>query len=141
MLPQDITKALSAALKDNECARVKELITNCADVNQANAEGMRLLQYAAETGCMRCLALLLNHGADIEATATMNAPSAVSIAASNGHLDALKYLLNNCVDESVTNGAKKSNRHCITLVSTARSMLCTTSLRSTVNIAFSEFRI
>ena len=107
MSPENIAEKLSKALKDNECACVEELIANGANVNQADAEGARPLQHAAGTGCMRCLTLLLDHGADIQATITMEAPSAVSIAASNGHIDALKCLLDNCTDESVINGEKE----------------------------------
>ena len=68
MSSENIAEELSVALKNNECARVEELIANDADVNQADAEGLRPLQNAAQTGCMRCIELLLNNGADIRAT-------------------------------------------------------------------------
>ena len=107
MALQGNAEMLSKAIKDNECARVEELIANGVDINQVDAEGSRPLQHAAQTGCMRCLKLLLNHGADIQATVTMDAPSAVSIAASNGYMDVLKCLLNNCAHENVINGKKE----------------------------------
>ena len=68
---------------------------------------MRPLQHAAKTGCMRCMTLLLNHGADILATVTMYRRSAVSIAASNGHVDALQCLLNNCSDDIINGENEK----------------------------------
>ena len=98
---------MSKALKDNECTHVEELIANGADVNQASVKGTRPLQHAAKTGCTRCVTLLLNRGADIQATATIEAPSAVSIAASNGHQKALKCLLNKCTDKSIIDGKEE----------------------------------
>ena len=107
MTPQNDVDKLSKALKNNECARVEELIAKGADVNQADAEGTKPLQHVVKTGCMCCLTLLLNNGADIRATATMDVPSAVSIAASNGHIDALKCLLNNCADDIINGENEK----------------------------------
>ena len=107
MAPRGRAEKLSAALRNNKCARVEKLIVNGADVNQADAEGTKPLQNAAESGCMQCLTVLLNHGAGIGATVSMDAPSAVSIAAANGHVDALKYLLDRCTDESVINGERE----------------------------------
>ena len=107
MSPENTAEKLSKALKDNDCVQIESLIANGVDVNQIDAEGTRPLRHVAETGCMHCLTLLLNYGADIGTTATMNAPSAVSIAASNDHTDVLKCLLDNCVDESIINGEKE----------------------------------
>ena len=67
MSSEDIAEKLSNALNDDECARVEQLIANGADVNQADAQGTRPLQHAAESGCTRCLTLLLSRGAEIEA--------------------------------------------------------------------------
>ena len=64
MTPQDYTEELVRALKRNKCARVGELIANGADINRADAKGMRPLQYAAVIGCARCLRTLLGHGAE-----------------------------------------------------------------------------
>lgn len=107
MSPKDVAGTLSEALKDNDCARVEELIADGAGVSRIDTKRMRPLRYAAESGCMQCVTLLLSRGADVQATVSMNAPSALSIAASNGHVDVLECLLNNCVDESIINGEKE----------------------------------
>ena len=107
MSSESVKGKLPKALKDNECTRVEKLISNGVDVNQIDAKGVWPLQYAANVGCTFCVTLLLSRGADIRATATMEALSAVSIAANNGHIDALKCLLSNCNDESIISGVEE----------------------------------
>lgn len=67
---------------------------NSVEVNTKSKEGMTAINYAALSGNIECLKILLDNGAKIETTGKMRMTPLIC-AASKGHLEAVKYLLEN----------------------------------------------
>jgi ankyrin repeat protein len=69
------------------------------------------LHWAATNGSVKCIGLLLQHGADIEAT-TSDGSTALHVAAANGQLPAIKYLLEKGAKKEVSNDKGWLLLHC-----------------------------
>lgn len=81
---------------------VKVLLKVIDDIN-FQPKDFPLLQLAARNGQVAVMELLLNHGADINATANQErGQTALQMAAGGGHLDAMKLLLDRGADINPT---------------------------------------
>ena len=96
-------KLLNAAFC-NECARVRALINDGANVNCTNEYGWTPLHCAVFRNCLACTKLLLEHNADIDKR-TGNGSTAAHVAASRGHLTILKCLLDNGASVTITDAS------------------------------------
>ena len=74
-------------IKHGRQAAVEQYLDNGGNVNLANRNGWSLLICAAFKGNSRILTLLLDRGADIDATTNPSYESALDLAAAGGHVE------------------------------------------------------
>ena len=98
-------KTLIEYIQNDEIEKVKALIEKGADVNQADETGVTPAMWAAYKGNVEILDLLAKKGADMNHVGVLNIGEnypgtyytyAVNAAAGEGHLDAVRYLVENC---------------------------------------------
>ena len=98
-------KTLIEYIKNDETEKVKAAIEKGADVNQTDENGATPAMWAAYKGNVKILDLLAKKGVDMNHVGLLSIgekyPStfytyAVNAAAGEGHLDAVKYLVEDC---------------------------------------------
>lgn len=98
-------KTLIEYIQNDEIEKVKALIEKGADVNQTDETGVTPAMWAAYKGNVEILDLLAKKGADMNHVGVLNIGEnysgtyytyAVNAAAGEGHLDAVRYLVENC---------------------------------------------
>ena len=92
-------------IKKDETEKAKVLIEKGADVNQTDENGATPAMWAAYKGNVEILDLLAKKGADMNHVGVLNIGEnypgtyytyAINAAAGEGHLDAVRYLVENC---------------------------------------------
>lgn len=93
------------AVADGDATRVKFLINigQQARVNQPNKQGFTALQQSCKDGRIDVVNVLLNHGADINATGRKDR-TALHLAATGGYADIVELLIKSCVNLTVKDG-------------------------------------
>lgn len=81
-----------AAMQDDE-ERVRALIAEGADVNEAQGDGMTALHWAAERGNVKVAEMLVQAGADVAAVTRLGAYTPLHLASQNGHGAVARLLL------------------------------------------------
>lgn len=82
---------LIEAVKTGNVESVQQLITSGADLNQADKQGWRPLNWAAARGKLEIVQLLLQHGAAVDAVGIdQRTPAMIALAA--GHANAARLL-------------------------------------------------
>ena len=84
--------ALMMAASEDEAEIVAYLLQQGADVNQQH-NGWTALLEAADEGSLRSMKHLLKAGAEVDFYWTQESPTAISMAASEGHLECLQLLV------------------------------------------------
>lgn len=77
---------------------VRQLLQSGADVNEAHADGMSALHWAAERGDHQMIEVLLTAGAESQAATRIGEYTPLHIASRNGHLDAVRTLVTGGAD-------------------------------------------
>ena len=85
-------EALLQAAKDGNINKVKELLSEGANVNAKDSNGKTALMYAAEKGYLDIVKLLVNGGANIHAKDSKG-KTAIMYALDNKHKDIAAYLM------------------------------------------------
>lgn len=97
---------------DGDVEAVRTLLRQGADVNEAMADGMSGLHWAADRGDMELLDVLLTAGAEVESATRIGEYRPLHIAARNGHADAVQRLLEAGADvEARTNPSGSTALH------------------------------
>lgn len=108
-------KTLVDYIKDDETEKAKASIEKGADVNQTDETGANAVMWAAYKGNVKILDLLAKKGADMNHVGVLSIGEqypgtyytyAINAAAGEGHLDAVKYLVEDC-DVPVDNYGKE----------------------------------
>ena len=95
-------KTLIDYIKNDETEKAKNAIENGSDVNQTDETGATPAMWAAYNGKIELLDLLVKNGADANRSGILNVNSerfgtvytnAINAAAGEGHLEAVKYLI------------------------------------------------
>ena len=95
-------KTLIEYIKNDETEKAKNVIENGADVNQTDETGATPAMWAAYNGNIEILNILVKNGADANHSGILNVNSerfgtvytnAINAAAGEGHLEAVKYLI------------------------------------------------
>src|SRR6218665_521285 len=103
--------ALLLATQNNSCDLVDFLLREChADPEQVgkvvidneNIEDASALWCAAAIGCLRCVKVLLDHGANVNTTTSTNS-TPLRAACFDGHLEIVKYLVDHNADIELAN--------------------------------------
>ncbi len=98
-------KTLIEYIQNDETEKAKALIEKGADVNQTDETGANAVMWAAYKGNVGILDLLAKKGADMNHVGVLSIGEqypdtyytyAINAAAGEGHLDAVKYLIENC---------------------------------------------
>lgn len=87
------TPAVAEAAEKGDIAAVKKLISQGADVNTAEGDGMTALHWAAEHGDAALTDALLAAHANVKATTRINAYTPLHIAAKTGNPDVVAALI------------------------------------------------
>lgn len=104
--PGKETTIISAA-SNGSVDRLKELLKDGADVNEADEEGRTALHWSAGYSEIECMKALIEAKCDINAV-DENSNTALSYAAGYGNEEAVKLLLDNDADVSVKNAEGKT---------------------------------
>jgi hypothetical protein len=104
--PGKETTIISAA-SNGSVDRLKELLADGADVNEADEEGRTALHWSAGYSEIECMKALIEAKCDINAV-DENSNTALSYAAGYGNEDAVKLLLDHKADVSVKNAEGKT---------------------------------
>ena len=81
------------AAKNSDIAKVKVLLTQKADVNGAQGDGMTALHWAAFRDDAELAQILIKAGANVKATTRIGAITAIALAAKNGNPEIIAALL------------------------------------------------
>ena len=92
----DQNEQLWAAARLGDASRVAELLAQGADPNAEFREGGTALHFAAQRGYDNVVRVLLEHGADVQATERLNQTSALHFAI--GHPETVKVLMSHGAD-------------------------------------------
>jgi ankyrin repeat protein len=84
---------VSDAAKMGDVAKVKTLLTQKADVNGAQGDGMTALHWAAFRDDVELMQILLKAGANVKATTRIGAITPLALAAKNGNPEMIEALL------------------------------------------------
>src|SRR5688572_22914420 len=96
-----------AAMARNRDA-VKALLTNGADVNAAQGDGMTALHWAARNGDAELAQMLLFAGANVKAATRLGGYTPLMMAADQGHATVIAALLTGGADAKASNADRKS---------------------------------
>ena len=90
---QSLNEALWEAARKGEVETAKKLIAQGAEINAKTRHGATALFYAADRGNVEMIKTLLEHGADINLKDTFYSATAISWAAYNDRVDAVRLML------------------------------------------------
>jgi len=90
---EDPAEELLAAARKGDVAAVKGLLDKGVDVNSKNRYGATALSYACDRGNLELVTLLIERGADVNASDTFYKATPITWATMNGHVDVIKLLL------------------------------------------------
>lgn len=93
-------KLYDAAIVGDE-NKVRELLPDCLDVNEPDDYGETPLHYAADSGHVSIIELLLRYGAEIDGR-NRHRQTPLMRAAMFGHLEAVRFLLDKDADPKLT---------------------------------------
>ncbi|KAJ6160635.1 hypothetical protein N7470_004031 [Penicillium chermesinum] len=104
-------KALNTATDEGHVEVVKILLEHDADVLKPDGAGMEPFYCAALEGNLELMKIFYEKGGDVNETGQTDGWSAISAAGSNGHIDAVKFLLDKGADLSTRNARKRTALH------------------------------
>lgn len=90
---EDVSEQLLAAARKSDAVAVKALLAKGADVDAKTSYGVTALSFAADRGSLEIVKILLEHGADINATDNFYHMTIVERAASKGYAEIVGLLL------------------------------------------------
>ena len=90
---EDPAEELLAAARKGDVAAVRAFLDKGVDVNSKNRYGATALSYACDRGNLDLVTLLIERGADVNATDTFYKATPITWATMNGHADVVKVLL------------------------------------------------
>jgi len=104
--PPDVAEdeQLMVAARDNDTVGLEQLLKRPQNPNTRDPEGMPPLHHAAEDGHVEPMRLLLEAGAEIDATCEEHEMAPLHKAAHNGHLEAVRFLVQNGAQKDLTDG-------------------------------------
>ena len=91
--PLEAATTIADAAKSRDVAAVKAMLTNGADVNAAQGDGMTALHWAATHGDAALTQMLLAAGANIRATTRLGGITALHVASQGGHANVVAALI------------------------------------------------
>jgi outer membrane protein assembly factor BamB len=95
---QAANEALWQAARDGDTAGITAALAKGADVNAKSRYDVTALIFAAGSGRLEAVKLLIARGANVNATDTFYRGRAAEMAITNGHVDVTLYLLQNGAD-------------------------------------------
>ena len=101
-------KALINAARTGNFKAVQALLTNDADINLQDVEGMTALMFAALNGMHDVVKLLVDKGADVNLRSNKHRETSLMYAAGKGHLDIVKMLLDKGADVNLRSNKNKT---------------------------------
>jgi ankyrin repeat protein len=108
---QQAPTILWKAAGSGDFKRIQSLISNGADVNSENEDGLTPLHVAAIHGRGTIVKLLIDHGADVN-TKTEDGQTLLHHVAREGHVNVVKLLLDNGSDLSAKDNAERTPLNC-----------------------------
>lgn len=95
---QAANEALWQASRDGDTAGIAAALANGADINAKSRYDVTALIFAAGSGRLEAVKLLVSRGANVNAQDTFYRARAAEMAITNGHVDVALYLLQNGAD-------------------------------------------
>src|SRR6185295_18064490 len=92
---QAANESLWEASRAGDTARITAALAQGADVNAKSRYDVTPLIFAASSGRLEAVKLLISRGANVNAQDSFYRASAVDMAMSNSHTDVVLYLLQN----------------------------------------------
>src|SRR5262245_59599750 len=111
---QSAHESLWEAARAGDAARITAALDQGADVNAKSRYDVTALIFAAGSGRLEAVKLLVARGADVNARDTFYRGEAADIALTNGHTDVALYLLQNGADaDDLLAGAVQLNQEAV----------------------------